>query len=124
MPERRAWMLWTGWILGTVLGSLSFLTLCDLAFDCGCLAPGMGDWQHCDIRTAGPPDCPWCEQPEIAAAAFAFSALGALLGTRAAAPRLPMLVVVAASWAGFNLATVVAGIVTALALGRPVLAGL
>lgn len=117
-------MLWTGWLLAIVLGSLSFLTLCDLAFDCGCLAPGMGNWQHCDIRTAGPPDCPWCARPGIAAAAFVFSALGALLATRAAVDRLPLLVVVAAGWAGFNLATILAGIVTSLALGRPVLAGL
>ncbi len=117
-------MLWTGWLLGVVLGSLSFLTLCDLAFDCGCLAPGMGDWQHCDIMTAGAPDCPWCEQPKIAAAAFAFSALGALFAARAAVARLPLLVVVAAGWAGFNLATILAGIATALVLGRPVLAGL
>ncbi len=124
MPERHPWRLWTGWILGLVLGSASFLTMCDLSFDCGCLAPGLGDWQHCDIQTAGPPDCPWCEQPEIAAVAFVFAALGALLAARAAVARFPLLVAVAVSWAGFNLATILAGIVTAIVLGRPVLAGL
>ena len=116
--------MWAGWLLGLVLGGLSFLTLCDLSFDCGCVAPGMGDWQHCDIQTAGPPDCPWCKTPTISAGAFVFAALGALLATRASVARLPFIVVVAASWAGFNLATILAGIATAIALGRPVLPGL
>ncbi len=114
--------MWAGWLAGLVLGAASFLTLCDLSFDCGCLAPGMGDWQHCDIQTAGPPDCPWCERPPVAGAAFVFAALGSLLATRAAI-RFPLFVVVAAGWAGFNLSTLLAGIVTALALGLPPLAG-
>jgi hypothetical protein len=124
MGDRRGGRLWAGWLLGLMLGGLSFLTLCDLSFDCGCVAPGMGDWQHCDIMTAGPPDCPWCDRPTISAGTFVFAALGALLATRASVARLPFFVVVAASWAGFNLATLLAGIVTAIALGRPVLAGL
>ena len=124
MNKLSGWRLWAGWLLGLCLGGLSFLTICDLNFDCGCVAPGMGDWQHCDIQTAGPPDCPWCEQPKISAAAFVIAALGALLATRAAVARLPFIVVVAASWAGFNLAAIAAGIVTAIALGRRVLAGL
>lgn len=124
MSDRRGWRLWAGWLLGLMLGGLSFLTLCDLSFDCGCVAPGMGDWQHCDIQTAGPPDCPWCDRPTISASAFVFAALGALLATRASFSRLPFVVVVAASWAGFNLAIILAGIVTAIVLGRPVLAGL
>ena len=123
MNGPSGWRLWAGWLLGLSLGGLSFLTLCDLSFDCGCVAPGMGDWQHCDVQTAGPPDCPWCVHPTISGAAFVIAALGALLATRAAVARLPFIVVVAASWAGFNLATLLAGIVTAIILGRPVLAG-
>ena len=124
MSDRHGWRLWSGWLLGLVLGGFSFLTLCDLSFDCGCVAPGMGDWEHCDIQIAGPPDCPWCEHASISAAVFVVAAMGALLATRASVTRLPFVVVVAASWAGFNLATILAGIVTAIALGRPVLAGL
>ena len=116
--------MWGGWLLGLGLGSLSFLTICDLSFDCGCCAPGMGGWEHCDIQIAGPPDCPWCERSAISASVFVFAAVGALAATWAAAARLPFFVVVAASWASFNLATIVAGIATAIALGRPVLAGL
>ena len=70
MSDRRGWRLWAGWLLGLMLGGLSFLTLCDLSFDCGCVAPGMGDWQHCDIQTAGPPDCPWCKTPTISAGGY------------------------------------------------------
>ena len=122
--ERRRRIRWlAGGILGTVLGSLSFLTICDLSFDCGCCAPGMGDMQHCDIQTAGPPDCPWCARLPIGAAAFLTAAAGALFVARGA-ERVPFLAIVAASWAGFNLALIAAGILTALLTGRPVLAGL
>ena len=124
MKPRRRLRFWGGWVAGVLLGSLSFLTLCDLSFDCGCCAPGMGGWDHCDIQTAGPPDCPWCERPSIAAVVFGFAALGALGAVRVSATRFPLLIAIAVSWAAFNLATIVAGIVTALALGRPVLAGL
>ena len=116
--------MWGGWLLGLGLGSLSFLTLCDLSFDCGCCAPGMGGFEHCDIMIAGPPDCPWCAHLAISTGVFVFAAIGALATTWAAVARLPFIVIVAASWAGFNLATILAGIVTAIALGRPVLAGL
>ncbi len=124
MVDRRRWRLWGGWLLGLGLGSLSFLTICDLSFDCGCCAPGMGGLDHCDIQIAGPPDCPWCEHLAISAVVFVFAAIGALATTWAAVARLPFVVVVAASWASFNLATILAGIVTAIALGRPMLAGL
>ncbi len=124
MIERWRLRLWGGWLLGLGLGSLSFLTLCDLSFDCGCCAPGLGGLDHCDIQIAGPPDCPWCEHLVISAFVFVWAAVSALLVTWVAVARLPFVVVVAASWAGFNLATIVAGIATAIALGRPVLAGL
>ena len=43
-----------------------FLNVCHLIFDCGCVSLWNGGAQFCNIQTAGPPDCPFCAQPDIA----------------------------------------------------------
>lgn len=55
------------------VASLLFLDFCDLFYDCGCVSPWAGGAAHCNIRTPGPPDCPYCAHPRVA--------YGALFGT-------------------------------------------
>ena len=68
--ERGRWPRGAALTLATiVLASVTAYPLCDLVFDCGCTWPLLGADAHCDIHTAGPPDCPVCTHPPIAAAA-------------------------------------------------------
>jgi hypothetical protein len=46
--------------VGLCVTSLLFLDLCDLIFACGCEAFWLAAADHCNIHTAGRPDCPWC----------------------------------------------------------------
>ncbi len=41
--------------------SVAYMPICDFVFDCGCTWPWLGGVQHCNIRVAGPPDCPLCK---------------------------------------------------------------
>lgn len=50
-----------------------FLNVCHLIYDCGCVSLWSGGAAFCNIQTAGPPDCPFCAQPNVA--------YGALYGT-------------------------------------------
>ena len=50
-----------------------FLNVCHLIYDCGCVSIWSGGVAFCNIQTAGPPDCPYCAQPNVA--------YGALYGT-------------------------------------------
>ena len=50
-----------------------FLDVCHLIYDCGCVSLWSGGAAFCNIQTAGPPDCPFCAQPNVA--------YGALYGT-------------------------------------------
>lgn len=66
--------------LATVaLAAVTGYPLCDLVFDCGCTWPLLGADAHCDVHRAGPPDCPVCTRPLVAAAFSA--ALVAAWGT-------------------------------------------
>lgn len=49
-------------VVALALGVTAFtlLPICDAIFDCGCTWPMWGADDHCDIRHAGPPDCPVC----------------------------------------------------------------
>jgi hypothetical protein len=111
------------WAIGAVLATFAMLPLCDLSFDCGCRLPGLGGYAHCDIHTAGPPDCPWCEQPLLFIAAVLVSYGTALLGVLwlPARTRFGWLVLTGLTVAW--LTTLLGGIVTSLFLDRPVLAG-
>jgi hypothetical protein len=121
----------TGWAIGIVIATFAMLPLCDLSFDCGCRMPGLGGYAQCDIHTAGAPDCPWCEKPMRFGVAALVSYAAALVSYAAALVgvlRLP-----ARMWFGWVVltglsiawvTTLLAGIVTALLLDRPVLAGL
>lgn len=42
-----------------VAGALSFHSVCDLYFDCGCVPLWAGGIEHCNVHDPGP-DCPWC----------------------------------------------------------------
>ena len=50
-----------------------FLNFCHLIYDCGCVSLWNGATEFCNIETAGPPDCPFCDRPAVA--------YGALFGT-------------------------------------------
>lgn len=50
-----------------------FLNVCHLIYDCGCVSLWNGGAAFCNIQTPGPPDCPFCAQPDVA--------YGALYGT-------------------------------------------
>jgi hypothetical protein len=55
--------------------------ICNLLFRCGCT------WfstEHCNIHTPSTPDCPWCTQPLVFAAAGLLWLGGAVLGRRLA----------------------------------------
>lgn len=111
------------WLVGALLAAPGILPLCDLHFDCGCLLPGLGGWRHCDIHTAGPPDCPWCAYPAVFLLTLALSlasGLGLILPLRG---RAHYAVLLLASATGFLLGGLVSGIATSLILGRPILAG-
>ncbi len=47
-----------------------FLNVCHLIYDCGCVSIWSGGAAFCNIQTAGPPDCPFCAQPDVAYGAF------------------------------------------------------
>ena len=107
-----------------VIASFAILPLCDLSFDCDCRLPGLGGYAHCDIHTAGPPDCPWCEKPTRFVAAVLVSYGAALVGVLwlPARARFELVVLTGLSIAWGT--TLLAGVVTSLLLGRAVLAGL
>ncbi len=50
-----------------------FLNVCHVIYDCGCVSIWNGGAAFCNIQTPGPPDCPFCAQPNVA--------YGALYGT-------------------------------------------
>src|SRR5688500_2678612 len=79
-PREHAALLVTA-----ALTALSFLTVCDLIFACGCVPPWAGAADHCDIVRAGLPDCPFC-----AGGAARFTLIAAIL---VAAELLAILVV-------------------------------
>ena len=51
---------WAIFVVGLGATSVLFLDLCDLIFACGCEAFWLTAAEHCNIQTAGRPDCPWC----------------------------------------------------------------
>ena len=111
-------------MLGGLLAAVAVLPVCDLHFDCGCSWPGLGGYSHCDVHTAGPPDCPWCDRPLVGLIAMLF-AYGVGLGVALGLPtRLHLALSAAAVVAGIVAGLVVAGLATSLVLGLPVLAGL
>ena len=112
------------WAIGGFVAGLAIMPLCDLHFDCGCRWPGLGGWKHCDIHTAGPPDCPWCVHFEAFTAVMALTYAVALAGTFKLSARLPFAGLVVVSLAIVLGSGVIVGIATSLILGRPVLAGL
>ena len=118
--RRRALL---GWLLGGLIGAMAIMPLCDLNFDCGCSWPWRGGMAHCDIRTAGPPDCPWCDDLSFFAPAMLFSYGLALGGSFLIADKLsfPLIVLVALAWVLVGI--LLAGAFTSLALDLPVLSG-
>jgi hypothetical protein len=81
MPSApRAERRWTRRVVLTLaamaLAAVTGYPLCDLVFDCGCTWPLLGSDAHCDIHRPGPPDCPVCTRPTVAAA-FTVVLLGA-----------------------------------------------
>jgi hypothetical protein len=55
-------------VAAIALASVTAYPVCDLLFDCGCTWPLLGADAHCDVHRAGPPDCPVCTRPAVAAA--------------------------------------------------------
>lgn len=124
--ESKRWRLraLVGWAVGMVLASIAILPLCDLSFDCGCRLPGLGGYTHCDIHTAGPPDCPWCEKPMRFAVAGIVSYGVALVAVLWLPARMRFGWLVLTGFSVAWVSTLVAGMVTSILLGRPVLAGM
>ncbi len=115
-----------GWLLGGLLAGITLMPICDLHFDCGCGWPGFGGFAHCDIHTAGPPDCPWCDQPWsfVLAALFSYSVgLAGALWVASGRRRWKLVSAGMTSFAAIVSATLLAGVVTSWILGRPPLAG-
>ncbi len=113
-----------GWAVGIVIASVAILPICDLSFDCDCRLPGLGGYSHCDIHTAGPPDCPWCEKPLRFGVALLVSFGAALVGVFRLPARARFGLIVLTGLSIAWLVTLLAGVVTSLLLGRAVLAGL
>ena len=113
-----------GWILGGLAAGVLILPICDLHFDCGCRLPGFGGYEHCDIHTAGPPDCPWCANTNTWVTVTVISYGLGLAAAWAAAGRWPLAAVALAGFAGTVSGSLAAGVITSLWLGRPVFAGL
>jgi hypothetical protein len=55
-------------LAAAALAAVIGLPVCNLIFDCGCTWPLLGADAHCNIHHAGPPDCPVCAHPPVAAA--------------------------------------------------------
>ena len=51
--------------------SVALLPLCALLHRCGCRAPWAGGLDHCNVRNAQGPHCPWCEHEALGALAGA-----------------------------------------------------
>lgn len=111
-------------LLTLLLGAFAFLPICDLHFDCGCRFPGLGGHSHCDILTSGPPDCAWCDHAWAGYASLVFSSLAGLAALVAVPRNTHWTVATLLGFAAFFLAALVAGVLTSLAVGQPVLAGL
>lgn len=109
-------------LLVLLLGGFAFMPVCDLSFDCGCTWPGAGSMAHCDILTAGPPDCPWCAYPWSGYGTMALSTGAAFVAI--ARTRRHWAVSTLVGLTVFFATAMLAGVVTSLWLGRPPLAGL
>ena len=117
--SRRGKVL-AAWLFGGFVAAFAILPLCDIHFDCGCLQ-GV---DHCDIREAGPPDCPWCDRPAIFVVSALFSYGLALVGAFRLPERTPLTLVAVTSLVLVLVGILLAGIATSLVIGRPVLGGL
>ena len=47
-----------------------FIDVCNAIFACGCRSLWAGIAEACNIHSAGPPHCPWCQYPTAGAVAF------------------------------------------------------
>jgi hypothetical protein len=63
-------------LAAVALAAVTAYPLCDAVFDCGCTWPLLGSDTHCDVHRAGPPDCPVCTRPPVAAV-FSAAVVGA-----------------------------------------------
>jgi hypothetical protein len=117
--QARVWRTLGGWIIGGALASFTILPICDLSFDCGC----MQGYENCDVHVAGMPDCPWCMSTTPIVLSLIFSYGAGLLAAWVAAKALPLAWVPVVSGIVVISGTIVAGAVTALLTGRPVLPG-
>ena len=111
-------------IVTLVVGAWSFLPICDLHFDCGCVSLWAGAADHCDIHVPGPPDCPWCHHPWMGYAAMLIATMAGLGGIVLSRKSTRWLVPMIAGLLGFHAALVLLGLLTSLMRGTPVLAGL
>lgn len=44
----------------TVFSAVFLIDFCGLIYQCGCRSLWAGAARHCNVHTAGAPDCPWC----------------------------------------------------------------
>ncbi len=120
---KRRLLLAASALLTLAVGALTFLPICNLHFDCGCVTLWGGAADHCDIHDPEPPNCPWCHHPWMGWAVMALSTLAGILAILVAA-RHGIALATLAGLVGFHLALMALGVVTSLAMGLPVLAAL
>jgi hypothetical protein len=69
-------------IASLVLGALAAVALypiCDLVYQCGCTAMGLGGDVHCNVHRPTGPHCPWCEHPALGTVGLALTLAGQAL---------------------------------------------
>ncbi len=69
--SRISWSKAAVLVAASVTTGVFFIDWCDFIFDCGCESLWTGKAEHCNIKNASPPHCPWCvENGRYGSAAF------------------------------------------------------
>jgi hypothetical protein len=92
--------------------------LCNAMFRCGCAPAWAGAAEHCNIRAAAGPHCPWCAHRGLGALGLV-ATLGGPVLVLVAARRLGAWERTLAALAAIPLAAVLAGVLTFVASDYP-----
>ncbi len=113
-------------LLLLLTAGLSTHSVCDFMFDCGCLPPGLGGVEHCNIHEPRSPDCPWCKGglfvQGVTGVIFLLG-MGGGVGWGLRRRARPWVIFVAGG-AGYLVAAVVGSLVAALMTGYPTWIGI
>ena len=71
LGKRISWAKIAVFAAASGVAYVFFIDWCDFIFDCGCRSLWAGAAEHCNIKNASPPHCPWCiERGRYGSAAF------------------------------------------------------